>query len=208
MGPQSVQPLLYGVGHFRPCFPKSHHSWLQSCPVPMEDEGGGSLRIGRVCREPCRHSVSPNSSLRARGPNSEPHPPCILGEDRALLVSFPLRSPGTAPMKCRHPCLPLPLPRPGESRGKAEGWRGVPKPLPLQPLPHFPDFALATGAPHPPSWLLGPPCSLSAAGLPSCLHVVGDCRWWSWLPESTGEIWSQPHCRAWGRSQPISFHCL
>lgn len=28
VGPQSVQPLLYGVGHFRPCFPKSHHSWL------------------------------------------------------------------------------------------------------------------------------------------------------------------------------------
>lgn len=111
VGPQSVQPLPYGVGHFRPCFPKSHRSWLQNCPVPMEDEGGGSLRIGRVCREPCRHSVSPNSSLRARGPNSEPHPPCILGEDRALLVSFPLRSPGTAPMKCRHPCLPLPLPR-------------------------------------------------------------------------------------------------
>lgn len=86
-----------------------------------------------------------------------------------------------------------------------EGWRGVHKPLLLQALTHFPDFALATGAPHPPSWLLGPPCSLSAAGLPSCLRVVGDCRWWSRLPERAGEIWSQPHCRAWG---PISTNLL
>lgn len=206
MGPQSAQPLLYGVGHFRPCFPKSHHSWLQSCPVPTEDEGGGSLRIGRVCREPCRHSVSPNSSLRARGPNSKPHPPCILGEDRALLVSFPLRSPGTAPMKCRHPCLPLP--RPGDSRGKAEGWRGVHKPLPLQALPHFPDFTLATGAPILPagSWAL-PAASVQLDFLPVCV-------WWVTAGGGPGCQRAQeksgvsPTAGLRALSQPISFHCL
>lgn len=136
----------------------------------MEDERGESLRIGRVCREPHRHSsVSPNSSLRARGPNSDPHPPCILGEDRALLVSFPLRSPGTAAMKCRHPCLPLPWEQQG---GKAEGWRGVHKPLLLQALPHFPDFTLATGPPILPagSW------ALLAASVQ--LDFLPVCMWW------------------------------
>lgn len=33
----------------------------------------------------------------------------------------------------------------------------------------------------------------------------GDYRWWSWLPERTGEIWSQPHCRACG---PVSTNLL
>lgn len=69
--------------------------------------------------------------------------------------------------------MQTPMPAPAPAPTPVEGWRGVHKPLLLQALPHFPDFALATGAPHPPSWFLGPPCSLSAAGLPSCLCVVG-----------------------------------
>lgn len=70
----------WGLQVCRPCFPKSPHSRLQSCPVPHGRQGmRGSLRMGGVCREPCRHSVSPNSSLRARGSKLPAPPTLYLG---------------------------------------------------------------------------------------------------------------------------------
>lgn len=125
--------------------------------------------MGGVCREPCRHSVSPNSFLRARGSKLPAPPTCILGEDRAPVSSFPLRSPRTAPMKCRQPCLALPLPL-GTAGVKVEGWPGVHSHSYSKNFPHFPDFALATGAPILPagSWAL-PAASVQLAFLPVCL---------------------------------------
>lgn len=47
-------------------------------------------------------------------PNSWPQTLCVLDEEEGpLLLSLPLRGPGTTPMKCRHPCL---QPAPGDSR--------------------------------------------------------------------------------------------
>lgn len=102
-------------------------------PVPAKgnERGGWSLRRGRVCREPPRHPVLPNSAPGPEGPNSRHHPPRVLGEEAPLLLSLPLRGPGTTPMK-QTPHLP---PAPGESRGlRQEGWLGAHRPLLLQAL--------------------------------------------------------------------------
>lgn len=74
-------------------------------------------------------------------------------------------------MKYRHSCLSLPLPLPlplGTAGAKVEGWPGsTATPTPSTSLTFL--ISPWQQGPHPPHWLLGPPCSLSAAGLPSCL---------------------------------------
>ena len=61
----------------------------------------------------------PTLPTRPEGPNSWHQPPYgLIEEEGPLLLSLPLSSLGTTPMKRRHPCLP---PAPGESRGAETG---------------------------------------------------------------------------------------
>lgn len=114
-------------------------------------------------------------------------------------------------MKCRPPCLPLPLPL-GTAGLRWKAGRG-PRPLLLQALPHFPDFALATGAPILPtgSWAL-PAASVQLAFLPVCLLesacggvTTGGGPGRQGEQEKSGV---SPTAGPGGQSQPISFHCL
>lgn len=108
-----------GAGSSRPLF-KSPQGSRAAQPLQREVEGDGwSSRRGRVCGEPPRHLCYPALPPGPEGPNSWHRPPCFLGEEEGpLLLSLPLRGPGTTPMKRRHLRLP---PAPGESRGAEAG---------------------------------------------------------------------------------------
>lgn len=169
------------------------------------------MRRGRVCREPPRHPVLPNSAPGPEGPNSRHHPPRVLGEEAPLLLSLPLRGPGTTPMK-QTPHLP---PAPGESRGlRQEGWLGAHRPLLLQALflafltsswqqgdPALPAGSWALPAAHVqlgflPASVRGSACGgVTTGGGPGCQGGQ----------ERSGV---SPAAGPRGQSQPISFHCL
>lgn len=147
------------------------------------------------------------------GPNSWHQPPCVLGEEEGpLLLSLPLRGPGTTPTKRRHPCLP---PAPGESRGAeagrlARGQQASPAPSTflafLTSSWQQGDPALPAG-----SWALPAAC-VQLGFLPVCVResacggvTTGGGPGCQGGQERSGV---SPAAGPGGRSQPISFHCL
>lgn len=133
------------------------------------------------------------------GPNSCPPPAaCILGKQEG---PFCWASPQTSRNHSHEMQSPTPAARPWgqpEGRGRKAG-QG-----PIGFSCTETSLAFLTSSwqqgPPPSQWLLGPPCSwcvCSWASFPCACMWWDDCRWWSWLPGRAGEIWSQPHGRAW-----------